>query len=236
MNAHSRNRLFATTAAALCAVAAYALLEPGGQVDVTGSVDYRHDTLGNILALSIGKSAAKAPPIKLKMAYYDKKGVKIGEPSLGGLKTVTNASIAYFEKSWAILLVQDADTTLYYSVKVGSSASILGTAATNDFLFCFAGKNGAVSCSMASNGTWLAQVYDKTLARVGATRLVLTNPAPLNAGTYFYCAHNNQVEIWRVKKGLDQAVNANGQFVAINEPKKLCCVQDATTHAFYLYK
>jgi hypothetical protein len=231
---HSRKVIAATVAVfVLTAVAATLPLLELGHMNLVDYDDWYHDSAASTLAVSNLMAGTVINQCVLQV--FDKKGVPKSAALFTNAVGMDKVTIEYFEKTWAILFVEPAN--LYYSINVGKTVAVLGTADDTAMNFEFAGKAGVVSYF---GGLQQAQLFDKYLVQI-TNVTVIDTPTPLNNGTFFYCdtgggGDGRRSEVWKVKKGLFCVVSDWGRFDLINEAKRLCCIRSNTIHKIYNYK
>ena len=226
----SRWYIAGATLAATAFVATAALLPPLGTVDLSIYEDYAHDSGANTLAMDVGRNAGIVTQCTLVL--FDKKCVEKISAPFTNVNGMANVFIDYFEKNWAILRATGS-TTIYYSVKISSAPKVLGTQTGLAMNYSYAGKSFVVSYF---NSTLTCQVFNVALQPVGAPVATIGRPHKLGSGGFFYCQGGGQTQIWKVKKGLALIVQDAGNFVDINQQKRLCCIQSNTVHKIYAYK
>jgi len=202
-------------------------------LDLTGYEAYAHDSKAATVAVTITKEGGGGSTITAcDIVLFDSKGQeKLSVPfneALGG----TKVQIAHFEKTWVILKVE-GDTNFYYSVKLGKKgAVILGSSSDDTLSVRYAYKKVVVSYK---NSDKLCQLYDQDLQPLGSPVTIQGKPQPLNGGVYFYCEGDDKTDIYRVKKTIEKVASDDGDYSAVNEAKRLCCIYKDDDHTLVKY-
>jgi hypothetical protein len=205
------------------------------RLDLADYEAYAHDSKAATVAVQVTKEGGGGGGgviTACSIVLFDNKGQqKLSVPfnqALGG----TKVQVEHFEKTWVILKVE-GDTNFYYSVKLGKSgAVILGSSSDDDMSVRYAYKKVVVSYK---NSDKQCQLYDQELQPTGTPVTLLGKPQPLNGGAYFYCEGDDKTEIYRVKKSLEKIVTADGDYNAVNEAKRLCCIKKEEDHTLVKY-
>ncbi len=209
----------------------------GGAAGVTGMIDaspYRsltHDSCANSLALLLTESGGPNSTVTVcTFTIFDARGVKKADniPFANGIGA-ENVTVACFEKTRAVVLVQTAAADIYYSVTVTTKGVTgLGSRANTDCRFRFVAGKNVVSYLSSSDA---AQLFDAKLQPLGSPATVLGSPSVLNLGKYFRCTDGSRTQIWKVdSKGFTKLIDEAGEYVEINESKRMCCIEDGDSH------
>lgn len=205
------------------------------RLDLADYEAYAHDSKAATVAVAVtkeGGGGGGGAITACTLTLFDSKGQqKVSVPfneALGG----TKVQVEHFEKTWVILKVEGG-TNYYYSVKLGKNgAVVLGSASDDDMNVRYAYKKAVVSYR---NSDKQCRLYDQELQPLGSPVTLLGNPRPLNGGAYFYCEGDDKTEIYRVKKTLEKVATADGDYNAVNEAKRLCCIRKEDDHSLVKY-
>ncbi|MCX7004244.1 MAG: hypothetical protein NTV22_13365 [bacterium] len=209
---------------------------------VTGTIDASpysrlvHDLAANSLAMALAKTSGPGSTVVVcTFTIFDPKAQKKVDGVLfaEGIGA-QNVAITYFDKKWAVLLVETTGTDTYFSVKLSAKNMVaLGSRSGTDFRFKFMSGKNIVSYI---NATKTVQLFDANMQPLGAPATVLGTPNALNAGGYFYCGDGTRTQIWKVdRRGFTKLLDEAGDYKGINEAKRLCCIEDGATHKLCKY-
>lgn len=198
-----------------------------GMVDLTGYNSYKHDVKGNTVASKYTRVNQLITSCTLTL--FDKTGTKKIDVTFPEAVGTGDCNVRACDGTWALLQMDDK----YYSVLLSTSGvTILGTASDTVFRYRF--MSGKLLVSYIGS-TKSCQVFDRTLSSVGAAVTILGTPQPLNLGKYFYCEGDGRTQIWSVKKELTKLIDETGEYEAIYEPGRLCCIKDDDAHKICKY-
>jgi len=209
---------------------------------VTGTIDASpynrlvHDLAANSLALTLAKSGGSGSTVTVcTFTIFDPKAQKKvdGVPFAEGIGA-QNVAITYFDKKWAVLLVETAVSDIYCSVQISSKGMVvLGSRPGTEFRFRIASGKNIVSYISA---TKTVQLFDAKLQPRGVPATLLGTPSALNAGRYFHCGDGARTQIWKVdSKGFTKLLDEAGDYKEVNEAKRLCCIEEESTHKLCKY-
>ena len=211
-----------------------------GTVDLTGYDEYKHDLKGNTLALLIEKSSSAimvgenipSTISSCTLVTFDKKANEKIRVQFDEAIGNEDVEVICFDKTWALLRVDGADTT-YYSVKLGKKeVSILGSVLDAEFKFQFMSGKNLVS---VLNSSYICQLFNQKMEKIGSSIDLIGKAHPLNDGKYFNCADGTTTKIYKVKKGFEEVISETGDYKEINEPKRICCIRDGDDHKICKY-
>lgn len=198
-----------------------------GTVNLTGYNSYKHDIKGNTVASQYTRANQLITSCTLTL--FDKTGTKKIDVTFPDAVGKGNCIVRACAGTWALLQM---DSTYYSVVLSTSGVRILGTASDTVFRYRFMSGKLLVSYIGASR---TCQVFDRNLSSVGAAVTILGTPQPLNFGKYFYCEGDGRTQIWGVKKELTKLIDETGEYEAIFEPGRLCCIKDDDLHKICKY-
>ncbi len=211
-----------------------------GTLNLAGYDDYRHDLKGNTLALLIEESSSAimigenipSTISSCTLVTFDKKASEKIRVSFDEAIGDNKVEIICFDKTWALLRVEGV-STMFYSVKLGKKdVSVLGSVLDAEFRFRFMSGKDLVSVLNTDNK---CQLFNQKMEKIGSSVDLIGKAFSLNDGKYFYCGDGTTTKIYKVKKGFEEVISETGDYKAINQPKRICCIRDGDNHKICKY-